>query len=253
MTATFAWGEDYGAATGNPNRGTTQGATPTHVNWMASGSTPSSTWSSFPIATSANSLERWQYGIFTGTFNAILNGYYGHTATAFGTGLTLKGCPSVSNSTSSYIFTISSGSATAGATYTNNSVTFTVVETISTQTTLVCTASGPPTASGTLTKASGTGDSTITFSAYGQSGLHYTTPSTSTNSALSTDMTSVLGAITSGVTVWFGPTGPEKSGKAATYASACYTNYLVTQLQVGSGAAAGDTANVTMTLQYDEN
>jgi hypothetical protein len=71
-----------------------------------------------------------------------------------------------------YIFTVTSANATVGATYTNNGVTFTVVATISSGTTLLC--SGPasylsnglqPLASGTLTKASGTGDSTITFSA----------------------------------------------------------------------------------------
>jgi hypothetical protein len=33
----------------------------------------------------------------------------------------------------------------------------------------------------------------------------------------------------------------------------CYTNFLTTQLQTTSSAAAGDTATVTLTLQYDEN
>lgn len=64
-----------------------------------------------------------------------------------------------------YSFTVSSANATAGATYTNNGVTFTVESTIASATTLVAYASGIPTASGTLTKVSGTGDSTITFSA----------------------------------------------------------------------------------------
>lgn len=63
------------------------------------------------------------------------------------------------------VFTVTSANATLGATYTNNSITFTVQATISAGTILICTASGLPTASGTLTKASGTGDSTITFSA----------------------------------------------------------------------------------------
>jgi hypothetical protein len=65
-------------------------------------------------------------------------------------------------------------------------------------------------------------------------------------------MTSVI-AIGSGVAVCFGATGPYATGKAAsTTANPAYTNYLTTQLQV-SGAAAGDTATVTLTLQYDEN
>lgn len=65
-----------------------------------------------------------------------------------------------------YLFTVTSANATAGATYTNNGQTFTVVTTISGATALITTGTGVPAASGTLTKASGTGDSTITFSAY---------------------------------------------------------------------------------------
>lgn len=64
-----------------------------------------------------------------------------------------------------YTFTVTSANATVGATYTNNTQTFTVIGTIAAGTTLVCNGTGAPTASGTLTKASGTGDATITFSA----------------------------------------------------------------------------------------
>lgn len=64
-----------------------------------------------------------------------------------------------------YYFTITSGSATVGATYTNNGQVFTVLYTIASQTTLKMTGTGSPSASGTLTKVTGTGDSTITFSA----------------------------------------------------------------------------------------
>lgn len=81
----------------------------------------------------------------------------------------------------------------------------------------------------------------------------YTTPSTTANSNLSTDMTSAI-SIGSGVAVFFGATGPEATGKAAsTTANPAYTNYLPTQLQTTSGAAAGDTATATLTLQYQEN
>ena len=83
--------------------------------------------------------------------------------------------------------------------------------------------------------------------------LLYTTPSTTANSNLSTNMTSVI-AIGSGVAVCFGATGPEATGKAtSTTANPAYTNYLTTQLQTTGSAAAGDTATVTLTLQYDEN
>jgi hypothetical protein len=65
-----------------------------------------------------------------------------------------------------FTFTVTSANATAGATYTNNGQTFTVQTTIAGGTTLVCNVgTGPPTSSGTLTKATGTGDASITFSA----------------------------------------------------------------------------------------
>jgi len=62
-------------------------------------------------------------------------------------------------------FTVTSANATAGATYTNNGETFTVQQTIAGATTLLCSSTGAPAASGDLTKASGTGDATIAFSA----------------------------------------------------------------------------------------
>ena len=63
-------------------------------------------------------------------------------------------------------FTVSSANATAGAVYSNGGVQFTVLNTISSKTALATTSSAVPVnASGTLTLVSGTGDSTITFSA----------------------------------------------------------------------------------------
>ncbi len=64
-----------------------------------------------------------------------------------------------------YWFTITSGSATTGATYTNNSFTFTVLETVASKTLVSMSGTGAPTASGTLTKSGGTGDTTLTFQA----------------------------------------------------------------------------------------
>lgn len=66
-------------------------------------------------------------------------------------------------------FTVTAANATAGATYTNNGQTFTVAATIAGATTLQSVGTGNPAASGTLTKASGTGDATITFSAFANS------------------------------------------------------------------------------------
>lgn len=183
MAATFAWDEDYGTQTGSPTRGTSQTTGITNVNW-SNNSDPTTVYSSNPITAGNNSYDRWQFGHFSGTYNQILGGLFAHTATAFGTGLTLKGTPA-------------------------------------------CT---------------GDGDR-----------LLYTTPVTTANAALTTDMTSVV-AITSGVAVFFGATGPYATGKAAsTTANPAYTNYLTTQLQTSGSAAAGDTATVTLTLRYQEN
>jgi hypothetical protein len=82
----------------------------------------------------------------------------------------------------------------------------------------------------------------------------YVTPSATADSALATDMTSAI-AIGSGVAVWYGATGPEATGKAASVDGSVdrYSNYLTTQLQTSGSAAAGDTATVTLTHQYNEN
>lgn len=77
----------------------------------------------------------------------------------------------IPSTTANVTFTITAGDATVGATYTNNSQTFTVVSTIDGATTLNCTFTGYPEASGTLTKSTGTGDATLTFSAVTYSGI----------------------------------------------------------------------------------
>lgn len=182
MAATFTWERDSGNAAGSPAKGTTRTTPVTDANWKAV-TTEGTAYSASPITDGANSVENWLYGKFSGTFNQISAGLFAHTATAFGTGLTLKG----------------------------------------------------PTA--------------MTVDGDNET---YTTPSQTTNANLSVNMTSAI-AIGSGSATWFGATGPEATGKAATMTTnPCYTNWLVTQLQT-SGAAAGDTAQVTLTLQYNEN
>ena len=79
----------------------------------------------------------------------------------------------------------------------------------------------------------------------------YATPATTTNAALTTDFSSTV-AIGSGIAVQFSTTGPEAT-PGATLSAAGYSQYLATQLQTTSSAAAGDTASITSTLQYDEN
>lgn len=72
-----------------------------------------------------------------------------------------------------YTFTVTAANATAGATYTNNGVTFTVIYTISGGTTLVCSGSSAPLAgSSTLTKSTGTGDSSISYSSFASNGTY---------------------------------------------------------------------------------
>lgn len=183
MTATHAFDRDHGTATGSPAKGTTRSAGVSDVNWKNS-DTEATAYSAAPITAGNNSYENWLFSHFSGTYNQISGGLFAHTATAFGTGLTLKGPPA-------------------------------------------CT---------------GDGDR-----------LLYTTPATTANANLTTDMTSAI-SISSGVAVFFSATGPEATGKtASTTANPAYSNYLTTQLQTTASAAAGDTATVTLTMQYNEN
>jgi hypothetical protein len=80
----------------------------------------------------------------------------------------------------------------------------------------------------------------------------YTTPATSTNVALTVNMTSAI-SIGSGQSVLFSTTGPYASSPASTLTTAGYTQYLATQLQTTVAALPGDTSTITLTLQYNEN
>lgn len=80
----------------------------------------------------------------------------------------------------------------------------------------------------------------------------YATPSTTANAALTTDSTTAI-AIGSGAAVLFSTTGPEAGSPTSTLAAAGFSQYFPTQLQTTGSAAAGDTATVTLTLQYNEN
>lgn len=71
--------------------------------------------------------------------------------------------------TTGYLFTISTSTTCAqGDTYTNNGQTFTVQAALSAQSgqVLFCTGTGAPSASGTLTRSSGSGTSSITFTSF---------------------------------------------------------------------------------------
>lgn len=62
-----------------------------------------------------------------------------------------------------YAFVVSAANATVGATYTHNSVTYTVIRTVASSDQVILSGNAAPLSSGTLTKASGTGDTTIAF------------------------------------------------------------------------------------------
>lgn len=64
-----------------------------------------------------------------------------------------------------FTFTVTAANATLGDVYTNGSYTYTVLATITGGTTLSCSGNGMMGTSGTLTKVSGTGDTSITYSA----------------------------------------------------------------------------------------
>jgi hypothetical protein len=80
----------------------------------------------------------------------------------------------------------------------------------------------------------------------------YATPSTTTNASLTQNMTAII-SIGSGQAVLFSTTGPYAASPTSTLAAAGYTQYLATQMQTSNTAAGGNTATVTLTLQYDEN
>jgi hypothetical protein len=91
------------------------------------------------------------------------------------------------------------------------------------------------------------------------SGL-FATPAQTANSALLFDMTS-SGALSTGYTVRLGINGPEHTGKGVSttgatvspWGATAYTEYIATQLQTTTSAAAGDTTSQTFTFQWTEN
>ena len=175
MAAVFSFSEDNGTQTGSPLKGATRTTSRTENNWKDIDDSTTA-YTANPIVAGNNSYTKYQFGVFTGSFNEILNGKWAHTSGTLGSNLTLKG--------------------------------------------------------------------TVTST--------YATPSTTTNAALTTNMTTAI-AIGSGLTVQFSETGPEDGSPTSNLTAPGYTQYLATQLQTASGAAAGDTATVVLTLSYDEN
>ena len=81
----------------------------------------------------------------------------------------------------------------------------------------------------------------------------YGGPSTTAMGGSPTNYTSAPVAIGSGTSVNFSTSGPEDASPTSTLSASGYTQYLTTQIQTTTSAAAGDMATITTTLQYDEN
>lgn len=79
----------------------------------------------------------------------------------------------------------------------------------------------------------------------------YTAPAISAISN-ATDMTTPT-SVGSGASVLLGTSGPNDENPSASQTTQCYTQYLVTQVQTTTAAAAGDSGTATLTVQYNEN
>lgn len=115
MAATFEFEEDNGTAAGSPAKGTTRTAARAEVNWKNIDDS-TTTYSTNPITAGNNSYQKNQFGHFSGSFNQISGGLFAHTATAFGTGLTLKGVPACSTGAGPYTYVTPSTTADTGLT-----------------------------------------------------------------------------------------------------------------------------------------
>jgi len=124
---------------------------------------------------------------------------------------------------SNYVYTVTVANATSGAVYSNNGNNYTVVFTIVAGISLVTTGTTAPLTSGTLTKVSGTGDATITFT------------SVSTPSPLGGN--SGISGIGGRITVFNPPTGTGfeyQPSSSATYSPDHYTSNVAATLQGGA-------------------
>lgn len=91
MAVTFVWCEDNGAATAlisGANRGTTRTFGVSNVNWKNADDTTTA-YSSSPITAGNNSYNKYQFGVFSGSFNQVSNVLINHTGGTFGAGLKL--------------------------------------------------------------------------------------------------------------------------------------------------------------------
>ena len=135
MASTFIWSEDNGAqavGASGANRGATRTFGVSNVNWKNADDT-TTTYSSSPITAGNNSYNKYQFGVFSGSFNQISNVVINHTGGSFGAGLKLA-------------FTGSSGYATPVTTTQSTWADLTLTGLLSTGLPLLLGMNGPQTA-----------------------------------------------------------------------------------------------------------
>ncbi len=192
--------------------------TPTHFNWLNSADPENDAYGDYPITPGEHSYERWIFGKFSGSFSEIRGGLFAHTATAFNAYETLRGpfC----------MWSVADPMDASGIFGDYGLIYRTPVKTHALSSSVVpCRWNMTPVDSITDINKDHTGD-----------------PARDTPSD------------TGSMVVYFGATTPDGDTLKRAWSSAgtAYTNYLTTQLTIDASHSGGDTATVTLTLQYEE-
>lgn len=59
--------------------------------------------------------------------------------------------------------------------------------------------------------------------------------------------------VASGASVLLGTSGPNDTAPSESQTTACYTQYILSQITTTAAASAGDSSSLTLTIQYNEN
>lgn len=89
MASLFSFGEDNGAQTGSPQKGTSRTFARGECNWKNIDDSATA-YSTQPITAGGNSFTKYQFGAISGTFNQISNAKVAHTSGVLGAGLLLR-------------------------------------------------------------------------------------------------------------------------------------------------------------------
>jgi hypothetical protein len=144
-------------------------------------------------------------------------------------------------STASHTFTITSATVTGGDVYSNNSQTFTISKD-TTGTSITTAGSGAPSASGTLTKVSGSGPSTLTFSAVATS---------KPAKGASTVATNTVRCRRQGRQIWIHRLYRQSATSGATAGTGDWVDWTPTGITIDQTAATGCTVYGSVTAAND--